>query len=96
MIAIKAGVRVRGISNEILLALIIAESVFKDSESAMTITSLTDGKHSANSLHYTGDAVDLRLPANPTLMVDVLRTSLGLSYDVVLESDHIHIEYDPK
>lgn len=98
ILSIKPGVRVRGLSNEILLAIVIAESVFRETEPSMTITSLTDGKHSANSYHYTGDAVDIRLPGTVTRdqIVTQLKNALGSEYDVLLEVDHIHIEYDPK
>lgn len=98
IVSIKQGVRVRGLSNEILLALLVAQSVYSETEAAMTITSLTDGRHGIGSLHHTGDAVDLRLPMPATReqIVSQLRTALGASYDVILESDHIHVEYDPK
>jgi len=98
IVSIKPGVRVRGLSNEILLAIIIAESVFRETEQSMTLTSLTDGKHGQNSYHYTGDAVDIRLPGDVTRdqVVSQLKKALGMDYDVILEIDHIHIEYDPK
>jgi len=98
IVSIKPGVRVRGLSNEILLAIIIAESIYRETQGLMVITSLTDGKHSVGSLHYTGDAVDLRLPSTVTIdqVVLQLKSALGSSYDVILETDHIHVEYDPK
>lgn len=98
IVSIKQGVRVRGLSNEILLAIIIAQSVYSETEPSLTITSLTDGRHGIGSLHHSGDAVDLRLPMPVTRdqIVSQLRNALGANYDVVLESDHIHVEYDPK
>lgn len=98
IVSIKPGVRVRGLSNEILLAIVIAESVYRETQGLMVITSLTDGKHSVGSLHYTGEAVDLRLPSTIVIdqVVSQLKSALGSSYDVILETDHIHIEYDPK
>jgi hypothetical protein len=49
------------------------------------------------SLHYRGFAVDLRLPTdNKEEIRAELAASLGAEYDVILEIDHIHIEYDPK
>ena len=98
IVSIKQGVRVRGLSNEILLAIMIAQSVYSETESSLTITSLTDGRHGIGSLHHAGDAVDLRLPMPVTRdqIVSQLRNALGANYDVVLESDHIHVEYDPK
>jgi hypothetical protein len=98
IVSIKQGVRVKGLSNEILLAVLIAQSIYTETEHSLVITSVTDGRHSAGSLHYTGDAIDLRLPTPSTRdqIVSQLRTALGDSYDVLLEADHIHIEYDPR
>lgn len=69
--------------------------------SVLVVTSLRDGKHSAGSLHYSGNAVDLRrwdLDARKitSQVVSQLKSQLGSDYDVILESDHIHVEYDPK
>lgn len=98
ILTIKDGVRVRGMSNEILLAVIIAQSIYSETENVMTITSGTDGRHSVGSMHHSGDAVDLRLPMplTRTQIVEKLCAALGDEYDVILEADHIHIEYDPK
>ena len=63
-------------------------------------TSARDGKHSPKSLHYSGRAIDLRtrqLGNMQQLEVTArLRKVLGPDFDVVLESDHLHIEFDPK
>lgn len=65
-----------------------------------TVTSGLDSTHSANSLHYVGLAEDYRtrdVPADQlSSMVADVRARLGTDYDVVLESDHLHVEYDPK
>lgn len=97
-VALKADVRAQGLSNEILLAILIAQSIYAETEISMTVTSITDGQHRAGSLHYTGDAVDLRLPKvrDSGTLVTMLRDALGLHYDVILEPDHIHIEHDPR
>ena len=63
--------------------------------------------HSEKSLHYgiPGDtrcrALDIRISGfNPTqlkMIVGALQARLpALEFDVVLEPDHIHLEYDPK
>lgn len=66
----------------------------------MRLTSGTEGKHSPGSLHYVGLAIDiglLNIPQNTRIIIrDSARDALGLEYDVVLESDHLHIEYQPK
>ena len=73
------------------------DSVGKD----CVVTSGRDGKHGKNSKHYTDEALDFRIwnlggEENIMLVVDALKDLLGDDYDVVLEPDHIHAEYDPK
>ena len=64
------------------------------------ITSTTDGRHMRGSLHYKGLAVDLRtkdLSMYETINYHTsLKSALCKLCDVVLESDHIHVEYSPK
>jgi hypothetical protein len=65
------------------------------------VTSGKDGKHSANSAHYRGQAIDLRIwnLAGVDLvlfcqrLVVALVHNLGPYWYVVLESDHIHLEF---
>jgi len=53
-----------------------------------------------NSLHYKGLAIDLRTrdlkSGVAEKLIRLLKEKLGRSYDIVLEPDHIHLEYDPK
>ena len=67
-------------------------------EYIMTITSAKDGKHSVNSLHYEGKAIDIRSRDmhNSSRVCYFLRMSLGKDYDIINEKTHIHIEYDFK
>lgn len=64
------------------------------------ITSANDGKHMPTSFHYKDRALDLRdidLPANMiTAVVRELIRKLPKGWQVIKESNHIHIEYDPK
>lgn len=72
----------------------------------MRITATTDGKHMSGSKHYTGNAIDVGIRSSSTFqffakaiqlaLVAAIKAVLGPDYDVVLESDHIHIEHDPK
>ena len=67
-----------------------------------------DGVHKPSSLHYPensptllGRAIDLRTFDVPkerltNALLPSLRLLLGTDFDVVLEKDHIHLEYDPK
>ena len=65
----------------------------------MTITSGNDGVHKNNSLHYKNEAIDIRtrdMDVNDKILTQLwIKKWLGFDYDVILESDHIHIEYDP-
>ncbi len=61
------------------------------------VTSTFEGDHQVSSLHYSHEAIDLRLPAKGASEVVIkLREYLGKNYDVIPEVSHIHIEYDPK
>lgn len=66
----------------------------------LVITSASDGVHSAGSRHYTGEALDIRVytvdPGKRERLVRALRAVLGLNFDVVLEVDHVHVEFDPE
>jgi RHS repeat-associated protein len=63
------------------------------------VTYTTNGTHGTN-IHYEGNAVDLRTRdlTSPQAehAVEGLRRNLGDDYDVILEGDHIHVEYDPR
>lgn len=99
MIAIKKGVRVEGLRPEILLAIINANDWFMAEGLKMTITSGTEGRHSNRSKHYIGQAVDLRtnhLGDGAQLRLRQWIAELGADYDIVQESSHLHIEFDPK
>ena len=95
---IKHGVDLRGLSPQMAIAYTIACRCYGQYD--CVITSASDGKHGPNSLHYKGQALDLRTRhingQGLQLVVDKLKEALGSQFDVVLESDHIHVEFDPK
>ena len=96
----KPGVSVAGAEPEILYGMIVVQEVFREHRCEMVVTSVTDGTHSPGSLHYIGHAFDLRLYSIPQAKLDPIiaqcRERLPGSFDVVIESDHIHIEHQPK
>ena len=68
---------------------------------AVIITAGREGLHSKTSLHYKGRAIDIRINDIPDYVQvvayrDAIKEALGSGYDVVLETTHIHIEWDPK
>jgi len=100
LLKLKSSVNPSQIKPEVLLALQVALTIWdRQSEPVLTITSIADSKHGPASLHYVGYAVDIRireLRSDPKLLSDALRDSLVDDYDVILESNHIHLEYQPK
>ena len=85
----------------ILMAIWVAYDELKRVEHEMTITSWMDGRHSPTSLHYRGDAIDIRtrdLPAaiSAENLGARIRERLTIDYDVIVEDTHIHIEWQPR
>jgi hypothetical protein len=100
-LSLKKGVRINGLTTQALLAIQVAHSVASSLEwEELVITSCSEGRHSRGSLHYVGNAFDLRRsPHSPPDVMEFyvrLKECLGKDYDVVLKVDHIHVEYQPK
>ena len=78
----------------------VAESVYVEQDYDFVLTEGTGGKHSRASLHYIGNAVDIRTNViqvdKQRGVTDEIQARLNSDYDVVLEKDHIHLEYQPK
>ena len=67
----------------------------------LVITSVRDSQHHVGSLHYIGRAADLRTrdlsPVEQATFTQLLKVELDShGFDVILEANHIHIEFDPK
>ncbi len=80
--------------------LTVAKEVVEGYGVEFVITSGCEGKHKKNSLHYQGHAIDVRTRDLPyhqrSPCAEEIHRRLDDDYDVLLESDHIHIEWDPK
>jgi hypothetical protein len=98
-VKIKDGVILEGVQWQVFSAAIIVEAVLKTFGVELVITSCKDGKHMPKSLHYSGLAFDARsrelAPQFQVSACEEMKRRLGPDYDVVLEKDHFHIEYDP-
>ena len=104
----KQGTEVEVLTSDLLLGLIglahIMETICH--AKVLTITSVNDGVHKTGSLHYSGNAVDIRSKVFGRELVEeavrVFRASPdGPRYDLLLEApgapnEHLHLEYDPK
>jgi hypothetical protein len=100
-VKVKDGVNLSGMTAPALFGLTVSEVIFGRHGAEMVVTSGTDGVHSAGSRHYSGNAFDLRTRnltgETLTAILDSLKSALSkFGFDVVRESDHIHVEYDPK
>lgn len=107
-LSFKAGVSIRNIQPEILLALTIADQTFSELGFDTIVTSGTDGTHSVGSRHYTGHALDLRskhLPDTITKLAigDTIADRLEPlgDYSCFLEhlggaQEHFHLQFKPK
>lgn len=101
--SLKHGVKLAGLKPQAVLAIHIAEGVFRNFGEELVVTSCNDGKHSDTSLHYHGFAFDARskeLVCDKQELLKELRARLGAEFDVLLEdlggnNEHYHIEYDP-
>ena len=66
------------------------------------VTSANDSRHMEGSLHYKNRAFDIRTRniinknEHADQWVADMREQLGEDYDIILESDHIHAEFDPQ
>lgn len=96
----KQGVIVKQLKLEIQKALKVFLYVYGFYGQKLTVTSCNDGQHMKESLHYTNDAFDLRTRGiNGDILLKITRKAksfLGKDYDIVLEKNHFHVEYDPK
>ena len=99
---LKRGVKQEGVQAPIWYAIGIAEMIYASLGVQLVVTSLCDGKHGANSLHYNGLAVDIRTRNLSQAQIEIVLRGLShaldgqIGFDVILEKDHIHIEYEPK
>lgn len=67
------------------------------------ITSANDSIHHPESLHYLDKAYDIRIwniigsiSIESRAWAERMQVALGDDYDVLLERDHIHVEWDPE
>lgn len=92
-------VNLDGLAAPMLLALMAACREYQaQGLESVVITSARDGKHMNASLHYCGNAVDLRIWGlrSPERARANLSRRLGKKYDVILKPTHLHIEFDPR
>lgn len=97
---LKQGVKISNLQPQLIIAIIVSNGVYYAHGKELVITSVDDSKHGTNTLHGKGFAFDLRtnyfLNGEAQRVANEIRAKLTNDFDVVLERDHIHIEYEPK
>ena len=90
-------VNIVDLAPQLVMLLPVIDQIYHDEyNTELVITSGKDGIHKQGSLHYEGKAVDLRIWNIWDSLIARLKKELGPDFDVVLEKDHIHLEWDPK
>lgn len=99
----KQGVKFDGVKTETLAGIMIASFVYYRNGHALTVLKLVTenpGVERLRTAHDQGLAFDIRTQmiakAKQPRMVEALKDALGEDYNVVLEFDHIGVEFDPK
>jgi hypothetical protein len=94
MLQIKPGVNLLGLSPQMEIAVQVVNGVFAEANLDCVITSACDSVHGKHSHHYKGHAVDFRMPIVPSI-VEKIAEALGPQFQVINETNHIHVEFDP-
>lgn len=96
-ILIKAGVSIDRLKRPVRRILNKLVVIYASYGYDLIVTSTYEGTHSPGSLHYSNEAIDVDDPPDhKEEITQKIKDSLGRDFDVILESDHIHIEHDPK
>jgi hypothetical protein len=98
----KGGVVLRRMDIILFAIMDVIDRVHKEvvGREAICTSAVDSNEHKAGSMHYVGRAYDLRTrdltPAKAEELLKRLREVLGVSlWDVIMESDHIHVEFQP-
>jgi hypothetical protein len=107
-LCLKDGVHINGDHFDTVMVRIIdvaRETAPMMEKGTVWITSANDSTHMEGSLHFNNRAFDIRIsniiaatefPYAARMWAEKMQIMLGDDYDVLLEHDHIHVEYDPE
>jgi hypothetical protein len=98
--SLKPGVSLVGTDPALVIGAMVVKDAYAELGADCILTSGRDGQHSETSLHYAGHAFDFRTwmltPEQQQDLIVVLKDRLTQDFDVILESDHIHLEHQPR
>lgn len=93
-------VNLSGLMPQMSILIQVMDKLYEQAGADCVITSANDASHSTTSLHYAGAALDFRInnitKAQAQKIVGKANDALKQDYDVILEGNHIHAEYQPK
>ena len=95
------GARMQGLRPEMVPAMLATYSVYIQIGYPCIITSGVEGKHKRQSAHYSGRAFDVRTKrvgmssVVATRAKTMIQLQLHEDYQVIVEGDHLHVEFDP-
>ena len=99
---LKRGVSQVGVQSPTWFAVGVISECYRRHSFNAVVTSITDGVHpDLQHIHYKGLAVDIRTRDIPMSTMAFIESDINealqpMGFDVVMEKDHIHVEYDPK
>ena len=79
--------------------LTVVGKVYEEHGYDMWVTAGVDGAHMPTSLHYQGRAMDFRTSHIPAITQASILSKCKMrlpGHDVIMEKDHLHVEYDPQ
>ena len=99
---LKPGVKLKDLQPQIVVAMVVVDSIYQAHDTDCVITSCNDSTHKPDSFHYRGLAIDVRTRnyfEDKQALRDEIAQALGEEFDVLLEgvgteSEHLHIEHD--
>jgi len=97
MMLLKPGVDISKLEKPIRTTLGILDDLLPDHEGIFVVTSTYEGDHIPNSLHYAHRAYDfVILRGDSEEIIERFRKAVGKDYDILVDVNHYHIEYDPE
>lgn len=97
-VEVKPGVPLDDLTCEMRIAIRVFYEIYRALGKKLVVTSTTDGMHTQGSLHFSGNAADLRIwgltPKTLEKIVSTAKVELGQAYYILLEKSHIHVQFD--
>ena len=97
---LKPGVKLLGIRPELLVAIMMVDSIYQKHGQELVITSVVDGIHKKASTHYVGNGFDARTrffseAEKGVVAEEVCQAFEGTGFYLFIHSTHFHIGYKP-